>query len=899
MKHSLLLLCLFPFSILDAEVRQMIAHRGAGAERPECTLSAIERAIEAGATATEVDVRTSRDGQLFILHDATLERTTNGKGPGSNLTLAELQELDAGSWFDSKYRGERIPSLIEVAQACYGRIDLLLDLKEQGDDYDRQVAKVILQHGEHGRTIVGVRSIAQAKRFRELLPKAKQLALIPNVESIEGFANAGVDTIRLWPRWLKDGDAPVRRVRATGKLLHLNGTVGELRETRELLKHDPDSLSSDHPQRLRDSLAKIAAEATIFSALIQKLDHQLAAQCEQAVRTSLDKRIARYGTYGLYPHKDRDWTADTINVDLEEGHFPNAAARFLRAYETFGHDPYLQAGLKTADFFIQIQHENGCFPTAARVARGGDATAIIGRKHKHPLGVARIEDAHQYPAFCLLLYAHKLTGQDKYLKHAKKWGNLFFEKIQYHEWGCSPDYWDGKARPLTEAQVEGDDWDYGIPNGGSYSDHATYDGFMTTMVMYHLTKDPKYFKYSSKLGQWIFLTHRGEGHTRGWADNYNRLNQPVPARHHEGFNIDPRNANRFTLPMMMWFHVMTGEARYRILFEETIAWLRSMEQPHGSRAPKHPWLKEASLKPIGWPSEYLSDGTEAWTTGYESYRYDQPHTWPQKLQDLGLTHGGHPKYTTLKVELSGAEQMLAILKSEGLPGWGRLFQGNAQWTPEQFLTKREEAAQRCLATTTLPESLEAKWQLVWDHRLATGKIHVKHAVHGGHGLLKWTESFTDLWNVHYDWTSRILPIDNWLDVPIPELQGFLEAEDATLTGAQISQQAWGHSGKGYVQPTPGPTSITWQVHYPQTGTFKLVIVWANGSNQDQPMDLIINNAAPQQQAFPGSNNANQWNAHVVQVEMQSGTNTITLQSESGAPHIDMIYFTEPIIKPIL
>ena len=58
---------------------------------------------------------------------ATLDRTTNGEGPASALTLAELQQLDAGSWFDSKYENERIPSLIESARECEGRIDLLLD----------------------------------------------------------------------------------------------------------------------------------------------------------------------------------------------------------------------------------------------------------------------------------------------------------------------------------------------------------------------------------------------------------------------------------------------------------------------------------------------------------------------------------------------------------------------------------------------------------------------------------------------------------------------------------------------------------------------------------------------------------------------------------------------------
>ena len=232
------------------QVTQIIAHRGASAERPECTMSAIERAIEVGATAVEVDVRTSRDGKLFILHDATLERTTSGSGPASDLTLQHLRRLDAGSFFDPAYRNERIPSLVEVATHCRGKIDLLLDLKEQGDEYDAHVIAVIGQHGDPTRTIVGVRSVDQAKTFRRLLPKARQLALIPTVDQIEAFAEAGSETIRLWPRWLTDDDEPVQRVRAAGKELHLNGTLGEPAETRALLQFAPDSLSSDHPARL-------------------------------------------------------------------------------------------------------------------------------------------------------------------------------------------------------------------------------------------------------------------------------------------------------------------------------------------------------------------------------------------------------------------------------------------------------------------------------------------------------------------------------------------------------------------------------------------------------------------------------------------------------------------------
>ena len=269
-------------------VTQIIAHRGASAERPECTLAAIRRAIEVGATAVEVDVRTSRDGELFILHDPTLDRTTNGKGPANALTITELQQLDAGLWFDEAYRGERIPSLLQAAAECRGRIDLLLDLKEQGNEYDRKVVDIIRQHGDPAKTIVGVRSVAQAQRFRNLLPRSRQLALVPSVESIEDFAKAGVDTIRLWPRWLEDSDDPAKRVRATGKKLHLNGTMGEFDETFRLLAFEPDSLSSDHPRRLKSTLHRIAT-GNIPA-------RRLTALVEQAVGARLNVGESQVGT---------------------------------------------------------------------------------------------------------------------------------------------------------------------------------------------------------------------------------------------------------------------------------------------------------------------------------------------------------------------------------------------------------------------------------------------------------------------------------------------------------------------------------------------------------------------------------------------------------------------------
>lgn len=106
------------------------AHRGASAQAPENTLSAFAIACAAGADGLELDVHLSRDGAAVVLHDETVDRTTNGRGLVANFTLRELQELDAGSWFSPRFAGERLPSLVEVLESFSGRIALNLEVKQ-------------------------------------------------------------------------------------------------------------------------------------------------------------------------------------------------------------------------------------------------------------------------------------------------------------------------------------------------------------------------------------------------------------------------------------------------------------------------------------------------------------------------------------------------------------------------------------------------------------------------------------------------------------------------------------------------------------------------------------------------------------------------------------------------
>lgn len=243
------------------KVTQIIAHRGARAERPENTLASTRRAIEVGATAVEVDARTTKDGHLVLLHDATLEHTTNGKGPVGEITLADLRKLDAGSHFSPQYKGEPVATLAEVLKECRGKIDVLLDLKESGSDYNQRVINLVKQVGDPARTIVGVRSVEQAQEFRRLLPEARQLGLIAKPEEIEAYAAVGVEMIRLWPKWLGDKTV-VDRVRKMGAKLHLNGETGLAEEVVPLLAYGPDSLSSDDPGKLKKTLGELLSGST-------------------------------------------------------------------------------------------------------------------------------------------------------------------------------------------------------------------------------------------------------------------------------------------------------------------------------------------------------------------------------------------------------------------------------------------------------------------------------------------------------------------------------------------------------------------------------------------------------------------------------------------------------------
>lgn len=120
----------------------IVAHRGSSAHAPENTLAAFRLAADQGAHAIELDAKLSSDGQVVVIHDRTVERTTNGKGAINDLSLAQMKSLDAGSFFGEQFAREPIPTLEEVFEAVGQRVLINVELTNYAAPLDNLVARV-------------------------------------------------------------------------------------------------------------------------------------------------------------------------------------------------------------------------------------------------------------------------------------------------------------------------------------------------------------------------------------------------------------------------------------------------------------------------------------------------------------------------------------------------------------------------------------------------------------------------------------------------------------------------------------------------------------------------------------------------------------------------------------
>lgn len=268
-------LILFPLSTGSFPPRtvHIIAHRGASAYAPENTLAAFKKAIELGADILELDVHQTKDSQLVVIHDGSVNRTTNGKGKVKDLTLSQIKSLDAGSWFSPEFAGERIPTLDEVFDITPDSVVLLIELKEGSGVYsgiEERVIRVIRERKAEHRVILKsfedeildhLRAIApDIPRLKIILMQIPLLGII--IERGLNFGTVLNDSVQyIQHHRIGLAESFIAKAHRRGYKVFAWDVHDEAR-MRELIERGIDGIETDFPDRLKRVIGRLKPPTT-------------------------------------------------------------------------------------------------------------------------------------------------------------------------------------------------------------------------------------------------------------------------------------------------------------------------------------------------------------------------------------------------------------------------------------------------------------------------------------------------------------------------------------------------------------------------------------------------------------------------------------------------------------
>jgi glycerophosphoryl diester phosphodiesterase len=239
----------------------VIAHRGDKAHAPENTLAAFGVAAESGADAIEFDVKLTADGQVIVLHDQTVDRTTDGKGMASRLPYSALQDLDAGGWFSEQFRGEKIPTLDMVFETVGKRLAMNVELTNYAtpaDDLVSKVVELVNRHGLQERVLFSSFFTSNLRKTRSLLPGVPCGLL--TMSGLLGFWGRSFgwrgDYFAIHPALEDTNPELISRVHATGKRVHV-WTVNTEDDLNSMVGYGVDAIFTDDPGLVLRLLGRI------------------------------------------------------------------------------------------------------------------------------------------------------------------------------------------------------------------------------------------------------------------------------------------------------------------------------------------------------------------------------------------------------------------------------------------------------------------------------------------------------------------------------------------------------------------------------------------------------------------------------------------------------------------
>ena len=235
------------------------AHRGASAYYPENTLTAFEKALELGATGIETDIQMTKDGELILIHDEILTRTTGVKGFVKDFTLKEIKELDAGSWFKEEFTNERIPTLDEFFDLIV-RQDILINLELKSGvvlypDIEKKVVEKIKAYDLTDRVIISSFNHYSLMDVKRLAPDIK-IGLLYNEALYEPWNYAkNMGASALHPIYFAVLPEFVAAAKQEG-IIYNPFTVNEERDMKRLIAAGVGGIITDYPDRLATLLSE-------------------------------------------------------------------------------------------------------------------------------------------------------------------------------------------------------------------------------------------------------------------------------------------------------------------------------------------------------------------------------------------------------------------------------------------------------------------------------------------------------------------------------------------------------------------------------------------------------------------------------------------------------------------
>jgi glycerophosphoryl diester phosphodiesterase len=234
----------------------VIGHRGAAGEAPENTLASFELALDQGAEGIELDVHITKDGEIVVCHDHTLDRTTNGSGLICEQTMEEMGRLDAGAWFSDSFRGERVPLLREVFDLVPAGILINVEVKHAYEGLMEQALLSFLRESDRMDDVV-ISSFDHKciRRMKQAEPAVK-VGLLYAANLIDHAAYAqqmGIDVFSLHPHYHSIGKEDVDGAGAA-ELAVYPYTVNHVEDYKRMIAYGVTGIITDYPGRLRKLL---------------------------------------------------------------------------------------------------------------------------------------------------------------------------------------------------------------------------------------------------------------------------------------------------------------------------------------------------------------------------------------------------------------------------------------------------------------------------------------------------------------------------------------------------------------------------------------------------------------------------------------------------------------------